>query len=178
LRQRREIDEIGQKFHSNLAPPPSSLDEITTGPKFVSLTDFIEQFDWEYADLDIVDRREIKDLAAEDFWRYIGKSEVPLQKPGQLSPVTVAKGIEYGVNLLGSFIEGYIGSNHGLGKEADFGKMTRGALEFARDTFAACSDEHNWYEHFQLLMRHPVINAGVQLAAWHRYRLPEDLLSI
>jgi len=42
-RQRREIDRIGQKFHFNLAPPPSSLDEITTGPKFVSLTDFIEQ---------------------------------------------------------------------------------------------------------------------------------------
>src|ERR1700741_634335 len=88
-RQRREIDQIGEKFHFNLAPPPSSLDEISTGPKFVSLTDFIEQFYWEYADLDIVDRREIKDLAAEDFWRYIGKSEVPLQKPGQLSPVTV-----------------------------------------------------------------------------------------
>src|SRR6266403_1420779 len=42
-RQRREIDQIGQKFHFNLAPPPSSLDEITTGRKFVSLTDFIEQ---------------------------------------------------------------------------------------------------------------------------------------
>jgi len=96
-RQRREIDQIGQKFHFNLAPPPSSLDKITTGPKFVSLTDFIEHFDWQYADLDIVDRREIKDLAAEDFWRYIGKSEVPLEEPAHLSPVTVAKGIEYGV---------------------------------------------------------------------------------
>jgi hypothetical protein len=96
-RQRREIDQIGHKFHFNLAPPPSSLDEITTGPKFVSLTDFIEHFDWQYADLDIVDRREIKDLAAEDFWRYIGKSEVPLEEPAHLSPVTVAKGIEYGV---------------------------------------------------------------------------------
>jgi len=41
-RQRREIDQIGHKFHFNLAPPPSSLDEITTGPKFVSLTDCIE----------------------------------------------------------------------------------------------------------------------------------------
>jgi len=164
-------------MHLDLAPPPSSLDEITTGPKFVSLTDFIEQFDWEYADLDIVDRREIKDLAAEDFWRYIGKSEVPLQKPGHLSAVTVAKGIEYGVKLLGCFIEGYVGSNQGLGKKADFGTVTRGALEFARGTFATCSEERNWYEHFQLLMRHPVINAGVQIAAWHRYRLPEDLLS-
>ena len=43
-RQRREIDQIGQKFHFNLTPPPSSLGEITRGPKFVSLTDFIE--DW------------------------------------------------------------------------------------------------------------------------------------
>ena len=176
-RQRREIDQIGQKFHFNLAPPPSSLDEITTAPKFVSLTDFIEQFDWEYSDLDIVDRLEVKHLDGENFWRYLGKSDVPLEEPGHLSPVTMAACIEYGVNLLRSFIEGYVGSNRALGKEADFGKMTRGALEFARGTFATCSEEHNWYEHFQLLMRHPVINAGVQIAAWHHYRLPEDLFS-
>jgi hypothetical protein len=50
-------------------------------------------------------------------------------------------------------------------------------LEFARGSFATCFEEHNWYEHFQLLMRHPVINAGVQIAAWHHYRLPGDLLS-
>ena len=100
----------------------------------------------------------------EDFWRYMGKSEVPIEESGHLSPVTIAKGIEYGVSLLGCFIEGYVGSNQGLGKEADFGKMTRGALEFARGTFATCSGEHNWYEHFELLMRHPVINAGVQIA--------------
>ena len=102
---------------------------------------------------------------------------MPLEKPGHLSAVTVAKGIEYGVSLLGCFIEGYAGSGPGLGKEADFGKMTRGALEFARGTFATCSGEHNWYEHFELLMKHPVINAGVRIVAWHRYRLPEDLLS-
>src|SRR5690348_5232752 len=146
-RQRREIDQIGQKFQFNLAPPPSSLDEITTGPKFVSLTDFIEQFDWEYSDLDIIDRRKIKNLDGENFWRYIGEAEVPLQEPGHLSPVTVAKGIEYGVNLLGCFIEGYVGSNQALGKkaEAHFGKMTQAALEFARATFATCSGEHNWY---------------------------------
>src|SRR5258705_5940537 len=102
--KRREKDKIGQKYHFNLAPSPSSLDEITTGPKFVFLTDFIEQFDWEYSDLDIVDRREIKHLAAENFWPYIGKSEVPLEEPGHLSAVTVAKGIEYGVNLLGCLI--------------------------------------------------------------------------
>jgi hypothetical protein len=78
---------------------------------------------------------------------------------------------------VGCFIEGYVGSNQALGKEAHFGKMTQAALEFARGTFGTCSEEHNWYEHFQLLMRHPVINAGVQIAAWHLYRLPEDLLS-
>jgi hypothetical protein len=176
-RQRREIDQIGQKFHLNLAPPPSFLDEITAGPKFVSLTDFIEQFDWEYADLDIVDRREIKNLDGENFWRYIGKSEVPMEEPGHLSPVTVAKAIEYGVSLLGCFIEGYVGSNQALAKDAAFGKIAQASLEFARGSFATCSDEHNWYEHFELLMRHPVINAGVQIAAWHHYRLPEDLLS-
>jgi hypothetical protein len=175
LRQRREIDRIGQKFHFNLAPPPSSLDEITTGPKFVSLTDFIEQFDSAYTDLVIADLRKVTHLDAENFWRYIAKSGVPLEEPGHLSAVTVAKGIEYGVKLLGCFIEAYVGSNQALGKEAHFRKITQAALEFARGSFATCSEEHNW--HFQSLMRHPVINAGVQIAAWHHYRLPEDLFS-
>src|ERR1700739_1007328 len=139
-RQRREIDRIGQKCHFNLAPPPGSLGEITTGPRFISLTDFIEEFDWKYSDLDIIDRLEIPDLAVENFWRYIGKSDVPLEEPGHLSPVTVAKGIEYGVNLLGSFTEGYVGSHQPLAKETDFAKMARGALESARGTFAACSE--------------------------------------
>jgi hypothetical protein len=101
VRQRREIDRIGQKFHFNLAPPPDSMDGITMGPKFVSLADFIEDFDWKYFDLDIIDRLEVADLALEDFWRYIGKSEVPIQESGRLSAVTVVKGIEYGVSLLG-----------------------------------------------------------------------------
>jgi hypothetical protein len=108
----------------------------------------------------------------------MAKSEVPLEEPCNLSPVTVAKGIEYGLNLLGCFIEGYVGSNRALGKEADFGKMTQGALELARGTFATCPEEVNLYEHFELLMRHPVIEAGVRIAAWHHYRLPEDLFSI
>ena len=176
-RQRQQIDQIGQQFHFNLARPPSSFGEITTCLKFLSLTDFIEGFEWKYADLDIIDRLQIKHLDPESFWRYIAKSEVPIEESGHLSPVTVAKGIEYGVSLLGCFIEAYAGSKQGLGKEADFGTMTRAALEFARGAFAVCSDEHNWYEHFELLMKHPVINAGVQIAAWHRYRLPEDLLS-
>src|SRR5215469_10880221 len=148
-RQRREIDQIGQKFHFNLAPPPSSLDEITTGPKFLSLADFIEDFDWQYSDLDIIDRLEIKHLDAANVWRYIGQSDVPVEEPGHLSPVTVAKGIEYGVNLLWTFIEGYVGSNQALGKEADFGKMIEVASEFARGTFSACSEEQNWHEHFE-----------------------------
>ena len=67
LRQRQEIDQIGQKFHFNLAPPPNSLDEITRGPKFVSLTDFIEHFDWKYSDLDIIDRLEMKQFGCGEF---------------------------------------------------------------------------------------------------------------
>jgi len=169
--------EISRKFYFNLAPPPDSLEGITMGPKFVSLGDFIEDFDWKYSDLDIIDRLEIKQLAVENFWRYIAKSEVPIQEPGHLSPVTVGKCIEYGLSLLGCFIEVYVGSKQSLGKDADFGTMTRAALESARGTFAGSSEEHNWYEHFELLMKHPVINAGVQIAAWHYYRLPEDLLS-
>jgi hypothetical protein len=90
-RQRREIDQIGPKWHFNLAPPPRYLDEMT----------------WKYSNLDIVDRQKIEHLAPEDFWCYIGKSESerPLEEPGELSAVTMDKAIKYGVNLLGSFIE-------------------------------------------------------------------------
>ena len=105
-KQRREIDRIDQKSHYNLAAPPSSVDEITRAAKFMSLTDFIEQSDWDYSDLDIIDRREIESLGAETFWLYIGESDVPLEKPGHLSPVTVAKLIALGVELVGVFIEG------------------------------------------------------------------------
>jgi hypothetical protein len=69
-RQRRAIDHIGEKFHFNLAPPPSSLDEITTGPKFVSLTDFIEQCDWEYSDLDVVEKGAASGLQG---FRYLAR---------------------------------------------------------------------------------------------------------
>ena len=62
--------------------------------------------------------------------------------------------------MLGCFIEGYVSSDQALAKEADFGKLTRGALEFARGTFVTCSEEHNWYEHFQLL------NAASRNSCW------------
>jgi hypothetical protein len=79
-RQRREIDQIGQKFHFNLAPPARSLDEITTSVKFVSLADFIERFDWKYSDLDIIDgediiagyRGETNSAGGRDGW-YVGR---------------------------------------------------------------------------------------------------------
>jgi hypothetical protein len=75
--------------------------------------------------LDIVDRLEIKHLALENFWRYIVKSEVPLEEPSHLSSVTVAKAIEYGVSLLGFFIEAYVGYKQELGKEADFPRLSK-----------------------------------------------------
>jgi len=40
-----------------------------------SLTDFIEEFDWNYADLDIIDRLQIKHLDSESFCHYIDKSD-------------------------------------------------------------------------------------------------------
>jgi hypothetical protein len=58
-----------------------------------------------FSDLDVVDRLEIKHLALDNFWRYIAKAEVPLEEPGHLSPVTVAKAIEYGVSLWSRFCD-------------------------------------------------------------------------
>jgi hypothetical protein len=89
-----------------MATPPKSLEEFFDQrvKKALTLTRFIEASQWNYAALDIVDRRpEIKELGTEDFWDCIGGSPVPLEDPGHLSPVTVGKVIEYGITLLEIF---------------------------------------------------------------------------
>jgi hypothetical protein len=68
--QRRMIDSLSQRQPLNLAPPPKSLEDTTIrAGKFISLTAFIEDSDWDYAALDIVDRLEIRSFSIEDFWR-------------------------------------------------------------------------------------------------------------
>jgi hypothetical protein len=177
-KQRREIKQVGEAYQLNLAPPPTSWNEITSRPQFVSLETFIEQFNWTYSDLDIIDRREIKHLSTEDLCYYIFSSGIPVNEPAYLSPTTVAKAIAHGVNLLGSFIESYLGRNECFVRDTEpqFSKLARASLELACRRFASTDREHNWYAHFQLLMQHPVIDTGVQIASWHQYRLPDTLL--
>jgi hypothetical protein len=122
--------------------------------------------------LDIIDRREIKSLGAETFWPYIGESEVPLEEPDHLSPVTVAKLIELGVTMVGMWIESLYGHPEffsGPDFPSSVIELALGQLDTA---WIKIPEEHNFALHFQMLMRHPVINAGVRQASWHRYRLP------
>lgn len=100
--QRKQIKEVAHDL-LNLAPPPESIEEVT---KSVSLRAFIENAGWNYAALDIVDRRKLESLSIEEFWWYIGDSQISLEEPGHLSPVTVAKIVAHGVTLVGTFIEG------------------------------------------------------------------------
>jgi hypothetical protein len=175
VKQRREIEQVAQRDNLNFALPPESIDEITRcAGKVVSLACFIESSDWNYAALDIVDRREIKSFSIEDFWRYIGESEVPLEEPDHLSPVTVAKMIAHGVDLVGIFIEGNL-SNLRLFSAEDF---PASVIHWALQVDSADLElpkEVDFYLHFQMLMKHPVVGAGVRLAAWHRYRLPHSV---
>jgi hypothetical protein len=92
------------------------------------------------------------------------KARRPVEmRPGIVSGNKICqKTVSGDASLLGSFIEAYIASNPALDKDANFGTMTHASLEFARGAFATCSGEYNWYEHFQLLMRHPIIKAGVR----------------
>jgi hypothetical protein len=163
--QRRMIDSLSQRQPLNLAPPPKSLEDTTIrAGKFISLTAFIEDSDWDYAALDIVDRLEIRRFSIEDFWRCFGESVLPIESPRQLSPVTVAKLTE----LVGVFFEYHLGR---VGREdlrserlIEWGLNTR-----PRD----CPDEINFLVHFRMMMKHPVINVGVRNAAWNHYRLPD-----
>jgi len=65
--------------------------------------------------LDIVDRCEIKHLAAEDFWRYWLNLGCRWKSLAAFRRSQWTKDLEYGVSLLGCFIEAYVGSNQGVG---------------------------------------------------------------
>jgi hypothetical protein len=47
-------------------------------------------------------------------------------------------------------------------------------IEWALNT-PSCNlrDEINFFVHFRLMMKHPIINIEVRNAAWHGYRLPD-----
>jgi hypothetical protein len=76
---------------------------------------------------------------------------------------------------LGCLIEEYVGSNEVLGKEAEAHFWENDPLGLgvrARQFRKLLHEEHNWYEHCPLLMRHPVINAAYRLQVGIIYRLP------
>ena len=128
--------------------------------------------DWEYSDLDIIDRREIKVLATEQFWEHVAESGTPVQEPGHLSPVTVAKVIVLGVEMVGMFIEGGPKASE-FSSGPDFpARVIEWALGELDVAWRSVPERVNFRLHFQELMKHPVINAGVRLASWHLYRLP------
>ena len=103
---------------------------------------------------------------------------MPLEEPSHLSPVTVAKLIVLKVDMVGMWIELQpVGSQ--LFSGSDFpSAVIDWALGKLDAAWLNVPEEVNFRVHFQMLMRHPVIEAGVRIAAWRHYRLPEDLLSI
>jgi hypothetical protein len=78
--------------------------------------------------------------------------------------------IEYGITLLEIFYGGMLNASR---EELRPGRMIDWLLEMDSPG-APTSAEVNWYLHFQMLMKHPVINLGVYNAAWHRFQLPGD----
>jgi hypothetical protein len=89
--------------------------------------------------------------------------------------VTVAKLVQYRVEIVGVYIEqkadrlrellgGRVGTtpliNWLLASQVP--QMSTGVAQISLEL------------HFQMLMRHPIVNQGVRLAAWHCYRFPES----
>jgi hypothetical protein len=168
--QRGKIDKLAQRYPHNLAEPPKSLEDVTVrAEEPVTLGEFIEASDWDYAAVDVTDRSEVDRFEMEDFWRHVGQSSVVPHEPRGLSPVTVAKLIIYGVHLVGVIFEnnirGFIREDPRIGRVIDWALQQTASPGFP--------EEANLFLHFQMLMKHPIINSGVRNAAWHHYRLPD-----
>src|ERR1700747_1053278 len=93
-----EINRIHFKFSYNFGPPPNPESKAT-------LAEFIRDQETEYpsAALDLVDKLKLDSFGPESFDRHIDRNI--LATPGHLSAVTVAKLIQYCLQILESEAE-------------------------------------------------------------------------
>jgi hypothetical protein len=159
------INRIHLNFPYNFGPAPRPETKI-------SLAEFVRDCEKEfpYAILDLVDKLNLDSFSAESFDHHIDRNL--LATPGHLSAVTVAKLIQYCLQILESESEMITGSG------ADLGVVS---MPNAHDIATAMAVKVNRYKHrnkipeydhvgqFLSAIRHPVVGKAVSNAAINRW---------
>ena len=143
----------------------------------LSLEDFLRLFQetFPFAQTDLLDKWNVPSFNAEAFNHYINRKQ--LSVPGTLSAKTTAKLIVYCLRIMEAEHEilqaGWVRSLRRVGTDAQDlvnSLGTRGA----RVDEAKAGSELDYSLQFCAALRNPVVRAGVNNAAIHRWGLPEE----
>jgi hypothetical protein len=159
------INRIHLNFPYNFGPAPGPETKIT-------LAEFVRDCETEfpYAILDLVDKLNLDFFSAESFEHHIDRNLLVI--PGYLSAVTVAKLIQYCLQILESESEMISGSGMNPGIAS---------IPNANDIAAAIAMKVNRYRHrdmipeydhvgqFLAAVRHPVVGKALSNAAINRW---------
>jgi hypothetical protein len=164
-----EINRIDFKFSYNFGPPPNPESKAT-------LAEFIrdQETEYPYAALDLVDKLRLDSFGPESFDRHIDRNM--LATPGHLSAVTVAKLIQYCLQILESEAEmlSCQRTDRGLTSVPDAQDIAK-AIEIKANQYQDRDKipEYDYVAQFLAAVQHPIVGKGVSSAAINRWGMSE-----
>lgn len=147
------------------------------GAEYLSLEEFLPLFQetFPFAQTDILDKWNVTSFNAEAFNHYINREQLAV--PGTLSARTTAKLIVYCLRIMEAEHEnlqtGWVRSLRRVGTDAQDLVNSLGARG-ARVDASKAGSELDYSLQFCAALRNPVVRAGVNNAAIHRWGLPEE----
>jgi hypothetical protein len=164
-----EINRIDFKFSYNFGPPPNPESKAT-------LAEFIrdQETEYPYAALDLVDKLRLDSFGPESFDRHIDRNM--LATPGHLSAVTVAKLIQYCLQILESEAEmlSWQRTDRGVTSMPDAQDIAK-AIEIKANQYQDRDKipEYDYVAQFLAAVKHPIVGKGVSSAAINRWGMSE-----
>jgi hypothetical protein len=164
-----EINRIDFKFSYNFGPPPNPESKAT-------LAEFIrdQETEYPYAALDLVDKLRLDSFGPESFDRHIDRNM--LATPGHLSAVTVAKLIQYCLQILESEAEmlSWQRTDRGVTSMPDAQDIAK-AIEIKANQYKDRDKipEYDYVAQFLAAVKHPIVGKGVSSAAINRWGMSE-----
>lgn len=160
-----EINRIHFNFSYNFGPGPAPAKKTT-------LAEFVRDYEKEfpYAALDLVDKLGLDSFSAESFDNHIDR--VLLAIPGHLSPVTVAKLVQYCLQILESEAEmiTWVRIDRGVPGMPDAHEIAN-AVAAKMNRYGNCKEipEYDHAGQFLSAVKHPIVGRGVSNAAINRW---------
>lgn len=150
------IRDVKLNFPYNFAQPP--YPEIRW-----SLADLIDHADFPMARLDPCDKWGIRDISMENFFRILEPGRI--REPGYLAPVTIAKVVAYGLQIVESATE-TMETLAGLSTWT--GEDILNQIRALSDA-ALIDDELSPWRHFWIATQHPTVRWALNNAMMNRW---------